>query len=70
MHWFTWIIFLSSHVLKKNIESIYVWYFDRLARFKYHVECKNYELFSKKVDFLATLSQLLVLVLFGPRLIL
>ena len=26
--------------------------FDRLGQFKYHVTCKNYELFSEKVEFL------------------
>ena len=40
--------------------------FDRLAQFKYHIKCKKCELLS----FLVTISWLLVLVLFRPRLML
>ena len=50
--WFTWMISLFFHVLKKNIESMYIWYLISLLQSKYHVKCKKCELFSEKVEFL------------------
>ena len=56
---------IKKRILKACIYGIY-----RLAQFKYNVKHKKCKLFSKKADFLATLSQLLVLVLFRLKLML
>ena len=44
-------IIIFSSTKKKHQKHVRI-VFDRLAQFKYHVKCKNCELFSKKVKFL------------------
>ena len=70
VHWFTWMIFLSFHILKKNIESMYVWYLIGLPSSSIMLSARSVSCFLRRLSFLATLSQLLVLVLFRPRLML
>ena len=52
VHWFTWIIFLSFHILKKNIESMYIWYLIGLPNSSIMLKRKKCELFSDKFEFL------------------
>ena len=70
VHWFTRMIFSSFHILKKNIESMYVWYLIGLPSSSIISSARSVSCFLRRLSFLATLSRLLVLVLFRPRLML
>ena len=70
MHLFTWMIFLSFHILKKNIKCMYIWYLIGLPDSNIMSSARSVSCFPGRLRFLVTLSWLLVSVLFRPRLML
>ena len=70
VHWFTWIILLAFYILKKNIRSIYIWNLIGLPSSSIMLSTRSVNCFPRRLNFLATLFQLLVSVLFSPRLML
>ena len=42
---------IFSHSEEEHLKHV-IMAFDRLVQFKYHIKCKNCELFSEKVEFL------------------
>ena len=50
VYWFTWIKLLSFHILKKNIESMYVWHLIGLPNSSIMSSARS-ELFSEKFEF-------------------
>ena len=62
-------ILIFSCTEEEHWKHIYI-VFNMLAKFEYYVKCKKCKLFPLRLNFLATLSQLLLLVLFRPSLML